>query len=181
MRLTMAFCCVLLVAISRPFPRATAAGFVRGDVDANGSHELTDAISIFGYLFLGRSGLGCLDAADTDDSGAVDITDGIYLLNYLFLGGPQPPAPFPECGADASSDDLRCDVFAGCESEKELACMAAGGIVKTDMCCGAVGDFPNLCLIGPCSCHPDFSHEVLICDCGMGMCFDGSDCVIFEP
>jgi hypothetical protein len=173
-------CLVICVAIVSPTPPAPAAGFVRGDVDANASHELTDAVAIFGYLFLGRTGLGCLDAADADDSGTVEITDGILLLNFLFLGGPQPKAPFPECGTDTSADDLRCDAFSGCESEKERACTAAGGFVTTHMCCGAVDDFPNLCLIGPCSCHPDWSHEVLICDCGMGLCFDGSDCVIFE-
>ena len=31
-----------------------------------------------------------------------------YVLNYLFIGGRVPAAPFPECGEDASADDIDC-------------------------------------------------------------------------
>jgi hypothetical protein len=45
------------------------------------------------------------------------------------------------------------------------------------MCCLSTDDFPNLCGVGPCGCSPENSHEVVICDCGEGMCFNGKSCV----
>ena len=102
----------------------TAAEFVRGDLDANGSHELTDAVRVFGFLFLGDTPPSCEDAADVDDSSEIDVTDGIYLLGFLFQGGPQPPAPFDGCGSDATADALDCLAFAGCAEAS--GCTLAG-------------------------------------------------------
>jgi len=65
-------------------------------------------------------------------------------------------------------------------TEKEQACVNSGGQVSTSLCCKATGDFPNLCLIGPCSCSPDNSHQVKICDCGSDKCFNGSECVSLD-
>jgi len=62
-------------------------------------------------------------------------------------------------------------------TEKEQACVISGGEILTSLCCKATGDFPNLCLIGPCGCSPDNSHQVKICDCGEEKCFDGNTCV----
>jgi len=55
--------------------------------------------------------------------------------------------------------------------------IVVGGTVTTSLCCLATGDFPNLCLVGPCGCAPDYSHEVKICECPEGQCFDGTSCV----
>jgi hypothetical protein len=62
-------------------------------------------------------------------------------------------------------------------TEQEQVCIDSGGEVRTSLCCKATSDFPNMCLIGPCGCSPDNSHEVKVCDCGPGKCFDGSKCV----
>jgi len=61
----------------------------------------------------------------------------------------------------------------------EQDCINAGGTVKTSLCCLSTGDFPNLCSVGPCGCSPTNSHEVKICDCGEGKCWDseGRECV----
>jgi uncharacterized membrane protein YidH (DUF202 family) len=59
----------------------------------------------------------------------------------------------------------------------EKACVDSGGTVGTSLCCKSASDFPNSCLIGACGCAPDSSHEVKICDCPEGKCFDGSKCV----
>lgn len=58
----------------------------------------------------------------------------------------------------------------------EQACINSGGTVTVGKCCLATDDFPNLCLIGPCGCSPENSHDIQICDCGEGKCFDGSTC-----
>lgn len=75
--------------------------FRRGDTDANGSVELTDAILVLDYLFQGSGAPGCIETADIDDNGKVDISDAIRLLGWLFLGGEPLPAPgAQECGRD---------------------------------------------------------------------------------
>jgi hypothetical protein len=61
-------------------------------------------------------------------------------------------------------------------NEQADACISSGGTVQKTLCCKATGDFPNLCSIGACGCAPDQSHEVLVCDCGEGRCFDGEKC-----
>jgi len=65
-------------------------------------------------------------------------------------------------------------------TEKEQACINSGGKVSTSLCCGATDDFPNFCLIGPCGCSPENSHEVKTCDCGPDKCFDGNKCVSLD-
>ena len=62
-------------------------------------------------------------------------------------------------------------------SPKEQACMNSGGSISTALCCNLTDDFPNLCLIGPCGCSPTNSHQVKVCDCGEGKCFNGESCV----
>ncbi len=75
----------------------------------------------------------------------------------------------------SSSEDEAADL-----TEKGQACVNSGGTVRMAMCCESTGDFPNLCLIGPCGCSPDNSHEVKICECEEGKCFDGESCVIMD-
>ena len=66
------------------------------------------------------------------------------------------------------------------EMTEEQACIDSDGTVELGMCCLAVGDFPNLCLIGACGCSPENSHQVKICDCGEERCFDGNICVAIQ-
>jgi hypothetical protein len=99
----------MLAEIRRPFPR--------GDADGNRRLEITDAIAILNFLFLGTFSPNCEDALDSDDSGEVLITDAIALLGHLFLGAPQGlPPPFGDCGADPTPDSLpACGYEGPCE------------------------------------------------------------------
>jgi hypothetical protein len=97
--------------------------FVRGDVDANGSIEITDAVRLLGFLFLGGEAPPCRDAADVDDDGATNVTDAIRILGFLFRGTVPPAPPTPrgaryshaDCGAD-SGVRLGCADFPPCAS-----------------------------------------------------------------
>jgi hypothetical protein len=88
--------------------------FVRGDADANGQHDLTDAVAILTRLFLGGEPLACDDAADADDSGSLNISDAVFLLNHLIAGGPPLSPPFPSCGSDTTPGGLTCESFSRC-------------------------------------------------------------------
>lgn len=80
--------------------------FLRGDADANGIVDFTDAINHLKFLFLGEGEILCRDAADSDDSGDDDLTDDIFTLTVLFLGGEVFPDPGDtSCGVDPTDGD----------------------------------------------------------------------------
>jgi hypothetical protein len=93
--------------------------FRRGDADGNGVVQLTDAITVLGFLFQGTAAPGCFDAADADDNGAVQLTDAITVLGFLFQGTPAPPFPGPiDCDEDVEpaepSDAIGCTEYTSC-------------------------------------------------------------------
>lgn len=82
--------------------------FTRGDVNADKSCDISDAVFTLAYLFANESTPICVDAADANDDGEVDISDAIMLLGYLFGATDGLPEPFPHCGADPTPDQLTC-------------------------------------------------------------------------
>jgi hypothetical protein len=89
--------------------------FQRGDTNADGNMDISDAVTILIYLFIGGVTPPCIKSADADDDGTVVISDPIYLLRYLFLAGEAPPAPLGACGPDTTADELACDSFPPCQ------------------------------------------------------------------
>jgi hypothetical protein len=109
------------VTVYEPLPRPLEPVFLRGDANADGALDLSDAVFIFHWLFLGGPEPPCLEAANAADAAAIDISTGIFLLGYLFLGGPPPPPPGPPapgaaCGPDpmGSASSLGCERYSGC-------------------------------------------------------------------
>jgi hypothetical protein len=108
----------VLIGIEGP-----GAYFHRGDPNSSGTTDISDGITIFGFLFLGNpAALGCLESADTNNDGKLDISDGIYLLSWLFTGGPEPVDPGPTgrpCGVDpdetGSPGDFGCVEYPPCQ------------------------------------------------------------------
>jgi hypothetical protein len=95
-----------------PNPGSGEVVFRRGDVDASGVADITDALLILLFQFLGDP-IGCQDAADVDDSGALDVSDPLNLLIALFIGTPPVPAPgLADCGPDPTDDGLPTCVYA---------------------------------------------------------------------
>jgi len=62
-------------------------------------------------------------------------------------------------------------------SEQEQVCIRSGGSVTTMLCCNSVRDFPDFCLVGACGCTAGDSHQIKVCTCGTGRCFNGTACV----
>lgn len=101
--------------------------FRRGDHDGSGIADITDALNLLGFLFLGTTPPICDNASDFDNSGALDITDALILLGHLFLGQPNAlPAPGTACGLNPDTpqpgippippqdvSDLGCEKYPG--------------------------------------------------------------------
>lgn len=88
---------------------------VRADSNGDTRIDLSDAVFILNYLFVGGASPTCFDGLDVNDDGKLQITDPIHLLTFLFSGGPPPGAPFPDCGSDPTPDDgVSCERYAGC-------------------------------------------------------------------
>jgi len=86
--------------------------FSRGDSNADGQVDLTDAIFTLGYLFTGDAGPSCLDSADANDNGIIDIADAIALVHHLFGAL---TLTLEQCEPDPTGDPLGCDAFAPCK------------------------------------------------------------------
>jgi hypothetical protein len=84
--------------------------FLRGDCNGDGrvTGQVTDAIFLLNFSFLGGARPPCLAACDADGDGRTggQVTDAIFILNLNFLGGVLPPPPYPGCGAPALASDL---------------------------------------------------------------------------
>lgn len=85
-----------------------AEAFVRGDTNGNQLVNISDAVVLLGYLFLGGEPVTCLDAADSNDSGTINVADAAYILNFLFRGGTMLPPPYPNPALDPTPDALNC-------------------------------------------------------------------------
>ena len=96
------------ITVEAPVP------FVRGDSNLDGEINISDAIHMLGFLFLGTADLVCRDAADVDDDGQNDLADSIGLFNFLFAGGGPPAPPWPSCGIDGGVDAVDCEGFPAC-------------------------------------------------------------------
>ena len=83
--------------------------FVRGDANADGGVDLSDAVYTLEYLFSGGAQPSCMDAADANDSGDLNLSDPIGLLMFLFQGaGPLPEPDASSPGIDPTDDALDC-------------------------------------------------------------------------
>ena len=99
-----------VVATTLPTP-----SFVRGDANADGWLDISDAVTILLFRFAGRT-VTCMDAVDADDDSLTDLADAIWVLNRLYRLGDPPPSPYPGCGPDPTADTLECSPFGPCSS-----------------------------------------------------------------
>ena len=88
--------------------------FRRGFINNDARSDLSDAISIFNYLFRGFAPPECTAGADVNADNRLDISDGIFMLNFLFGNGPPPYSPYGECDVDADNT-LDCIRSYACE------------------------------------------------------------------
>jgi hypothetical protein len=99
--------------VARPMAVDSPA-FRRGDSNGDGESDLSDAVHVLTWLFVGGGAPDCLDASNVDGSDAIDLSDAVYLLNYLFLSGQEPPAPGPIACGQAAKPLLGCASYPSC-------------------------------------------------------------------
>jgi len=112
------------------------------------------------------------------------VSSAVLVLNHgIVLSGLTPGTAYyfivnstDEADNNEISEEKTFTTLSGASVE-EQACLDSGGTVEMASCCLTTSDFPGLCLIGACGCSLENSHEVKICNCGEGKCFDGETCV----
>lgn len=110
--------CLLSGLLSQSCLRAAEPRFVRGDSNADGFVNISDAIFTLRSLFLGGVEPRCEDASDADDSGGLDLADAVETLAFLFRGATILPDPGPLlCGTDPSADGLGCAGHPFCDAQ----------------------------------------------------------------
>jgi hypothetical protein len=77
--------------------------------------QITDAILLLSFLFLGGAEPPCRAACDSNASGALELTDAIVVLSYLFTGG-APPTGWVD-------GNPTCEVFAAGTPGFEIGCV----------------------------------------------------------
>jgi len=98
----------ILGLVSRAFvtaqvPRTTFLADKNGDVNVDGLVDMSDAIYLLQFLYLGGPRpwpLHCepdnaLANGDVNGSLDIDIADPVYILNWQFSGGPPPVEACP--------------------------------------------------------------------------------------
>lgn len=89
------------------YEEAGGTTFVRGNTNNDLRIDLSDAVAILNFLFLGiPAAAPCRDALDCNDDGKIDLSDPIFELAFLFQGGAPIPAPYPDAGLDPTPDSL---------------------------------------------------------------------------
>jgi len=82
--------------------------FIRGDSNGDTTVDLSDAVTLLGYLFLGSGRPSCYDAGDANDDGELNISDAITIVASLFLvEHPSRPPPTVQVRTHTRWNDLR--------------------------------------------------------------------------
>jgi hypothetical protein len=69
-----------------------------GDANGDGLVNVSDAVWIINYVFIGGSPPDPLEAGDANCDEAVNISDAVWIINYVFIGGNVP--------CDTNGDDI---------------------------------------------------------------------------
>ena len=60
------------------------------DANGDGTINISDAVFIINYIFVGGTAPNPLLVADANCDDAVNISDAVYIINYIFVGGDPP-------------------------------------------------------------------------------------------
>ncbi|HEQ98076.1 MAG TPA: hypothetical protein ENO22_01900 [candidate division Zixibacteria bacterium] len=64
--------------------------FACGDTDGSGAVNISDAVLLINYIFLGGAAPVQFNIADTNCDGTVNLSDAVFIINYVFIEGFDP-------------------------------------------------------------------------------------------
>jgi hypothetical protein len=77
------------------------SSYVCGDANSDESVNVSDAVSIINYVFIGGVPPSPLVAGDVNCDGTCNVSDAVAIINYVFIGGYDPCDPnddgIPDC------------------------------------------------------------------------------------
>jgi hypothetical protein len=64
--------------------------YIIGDANNDGAVNVSDAVFIINYVFIGGDPPAPYEAGDANCDDAVNVSDAVWLINYIFIGGNLP-------------------------------------------------------------------------------------------
>ncbi len=117
--------------------------FQRGDANYSGSIDLSDAIFLLQYLFIGGEAPICGGVSDVNSRDGTDIADPIFLLQVLFSGegtiAPMTPSEAEACDQGVVVRDGRNVFRAPDLAGNGMSCATCHGVGPGDASPGASG------------------------------------------
>ncbi len=65
-------------------------GYLCGDANSDGEVNISDAVYIINYVFLGGSAPNPMQSGDVNCDSSVNVSDAVYIINYIFINGSAP-------------------------------------------------------------------------------------------
>jgi hypothetical protein len=69
-----------------------------GDSNADGSVNVSDAVHIINYVFIGGNPPDPMESGDCNCDGSCNVSDAVWIINYVFIGGNDP------CDSDGNGE-----------------------------------------------------------------------------
>jgi enamine deaminase RidA (YjgF/YER057c/UK114 family) len=76
----------------------TELNYVCGDANGDLTVDISDAVNIINFVFIGGAGPDPYESGDANCDGTVDISDAVWIVNFVFISGNTP--------CDTNGDDI---------------------------------------------------------------------------
>jgi hypothetical protein len=68
----------------------TEVDYICGDANNDDDVNVSDAVWIINYVFIGGDPPDPLASGEANCDGGVNVSDAVYIINYVFIGGTPP-------------------------------------------------------------------------------------------
>ncbi len=75
---------------SPDIPVDVTAGYICGDANADGGVNVSDAVHVINYVFIGGTPPNPMESGDCNCDGSCNVSDAVMIINYVFIGGNEP-------------------------------------------------------------------------------------------